>query len=704
MSSTATKPMQLPALGQPYTLGMLYDARKDTLIPGFTLWDRDSLDSQTTETTQKSSSFKITASDTIESKSSLMDIEASLNISWLGGLVEVSGSAKYLNNKKKFKNQSRVSFQYKATTVFKQLSLPALGPLTSQQQKVIENSSATHLVTGLLYGANAVFVFDSQKLDASSVEDIQGSMKAVIKKIPTFDIEGSAQIKLTAEEQKLTNKFSCTFYGDLILEKNPSTFVQAVQTYSELPTLLGDKENYAPVTVWLYPLHRLYERASVLVKELSISLASQIQRAIEDENEVYMRCNDSLYSNAARNFPAIRKNISSFQKLCSYYKAAVTQYLARNLPCIRNGKEDESALAKFLNDRENSPFRQPHLNGWLANKERDINVIESCVNMILNGTDAQIVHNKSELDKVILTPGVTDVVCFVFTDLETNDPCLNTMAKYLEEFQPGGIDDKHIVFTTDVIIKMREKAQEFIQYGKLLRNSKSVKFLITAMTNNKYKGASIYHYKDLSLRTDNFTKPSVPSVETITERKDLIWYATDLTLDEKTVNKHLTLSQENKKVTFGTVKPYSNNSERFIDFEQVLCKEPLTGRHYWEVEFRGEVDFVVAYASTPRSTSEVGWNKHSFADSKTSWGIYAGNSYLLEMSFIYFIPYVSWQAYAPGVQKLGIYLDCPGGTLSFYAVSGETLKYYRTISQQFDNTLYAGFKLTEQASYACLLI
>ncbi|XP_077429675.1 neoverrucotoxin subunit alpha-like [Vanacampus margaritifer] len=685
MSSSDTKPLQLSALGQPFTLGMLYDARKDALIPGFTLWDRDSLDSQTSETAQKSSSFKMTASDTIESKSSLMDIEASLNVSWLGGLVEVGGSAKYLNNKKKFKNQSRVTFQYKATTVFKQLSLPALGPLNSQQKQVIENGTATHLVTGILYGANAVFVFDSQKVDASSVQDIQGSMQAVIKKIPTFEIEGSAKIQLTDEEQKLTNQFGCTFYGDLILEKNPSTFVQAVETYTDLPTLLGDKDNYAPLTVWLYPLQALYQKAPLLIKDLSISLSRKIQDTVEDENQVYMRCNDSLFSSAAKNFPPIRKGLSSFQKLCSYYKAAVTQRLAKDLPCIRDGKQNESALTTFLNERENSPFSKAHLDRWLENKERDINIIEACVNMMLEQTDAQIVHTKSELDKVILSPGATDVLCYVFTDLDPKDPCLNSMAKYLETFQAGGTDTEYTAITTDVFTKMREKAQEFITYAKLFKRSKSVRFLITAMPNKKYKGCSIYHYKDYSLFTDSFTKPSVPSVKTITERKHLIWYATDLTLDESTVNKHLTLSQDKKKVTFGSVKSYPNNSERFIDFKQVLCKEPLTARHYWEVEFRGRICFAVAYTSTPKAYSECGWTKQYFTDFNTSWGIFAANSYLLEIVFKYIFPLLNWRTYAPGVQKLGIYLDCPGGTLSFYGVSEEKLKHYGLERVKFDN-------------------
>uniref|UniRef100_A0A0F8CVL2 Neoverrucotoxin subunit beta n=1 Tax=Larimichthys crocea TaxID=215358 RepID=A0A0F8CVL2_LARCR len=353
----ASENMKIAALGRPFTLGMLYDARKDKLIPGVTLWDGKTLQENTSESSQHSSAFQISASDSIESKSSLLDVEASLKASFLGGLIEVGGSAKYLNDTKKFKNQSRVTCQYKATTNFKQLSMAHLLTMDTEQADLIEKGFATHVVTGILYGAKAFFVFDSEKLEASSVQDIQGHMEAVVKKIPSLDIEGEADINLNDEEKALTEKFSCKFYGDFILESNPATFVDAVKTYVELPKLLGENgENSVPLMVWLMPLKNLDPKAAELMSGISVGLVRKAQDALEDLKEIEMRCNDSLDDGVAEHFSQIHKDLSSFKKSCNYYTSHLQQIMGKKFPLIREGKEDESSVEQVFEDRHGSPF------------------------------------------------------------------------------------------------------------------------------------------------------------------------------------------------------------------------------------------------------------------------------------------------------------------------------------------------------------
>ncbi|KAE8283800.1 Neoverrucotoxin subunit alpha [Larimichthys crocea] len=259
----ASENMKIAALGRPFTLGMLYDARKDKLIAGVTLWDGKTLQENTLESSQHSSAFQISASDSIESKSSLLDVEASLKASFLGGLIEVGGSAKYLNDTKKFKNQSRV----------------------------------------------------------------------------------------TCHHDKLSE--------------------------------------------------------------------------------------------------------------------------------------------------------------WLDHKEREINIIRFCVGMM---EGAEIVHSQSELDREVLAAGVEHAVCFVFTSLESADPCFDEMNNYVDTLMLGSTTEVPWYYADEVLTKMREKAEEVHNLAKALKNFPQVRFFIASIANEKYTGATIYHYKDGILVTDDFTKPEIPPV------------------------------------------------------------------------------------------------------------------------------------------------------------------------------------------------
>ncbi|XP_063323114.1 neoverrucotoxin subunit alpha-like [Pelmatolapia mariae] len=711
------------ALGRPFTLGMVYDARKDELIPGFTLWDEQTLKENTVVTSQHMSTFEITASDSTDEKSFLLDVEASLKISILGGLIEAGGSAKYLNNQKKFHNQSRVTLQYNATTNFKQLRTN-LGTKKMQPTEALEKGLATHVVTGILYGANAFFVFDSEKLDASKVQDIQGRMEAVIKKIPFVDIEGSASLKLTDEEKKLTEMFSCKFYGDFILEKNPASFTDAVKTYAELPKLLGEEgKDAVPMKVWLMPLENLdfspAQKTEFLskipqVRGISIGLMRKADNVLDDLNQFVMRCNDALQEDVVKHILQMHDMMSSFQKLVKYYISALKHMMAEKLPLIREEKEDERSLIKVFEDRESSPFSHDKLSKWMENKEREITVMRSCVEML---EGAKIVPDQSELDREVLTPGVDHALCFIFTSVESADPYLHQLAEYVDQFKlDQGLHIKEVsvskqwYWSDKVLTEMREKARDFHDIVKPLKKSSRVCFLVAAIANEKYQGATIYHYKRGLLLSENFSKPDITDVENVTDRTDFIWYACDLSLDPNTANYSLTLSDDHKKVTTGETQSYPDLPERFAKVPQVLCREGLTGHHYWEVEWSDRysdwLGLGAAYKRISRKGEEavaaLGFNAFSW---------YFGHWALPNNESDYSTALTTWYdnkrstpsaVSATGWNRVGVYLDWQAGTLSFYQVLSNKLTHIHTFRNKFTEPVYPAFWIRNPDNYMAL--
>ncbi|XP_062396059.1 NACHT, LRR and PYD domains-containing protein 12-like [Sardina pilchardus] len=176
-------------------------------------------------------------------------------------------------------------------------------------------------------------------------------------------------------------------------------------------------------------------------------------------------------------------------------------------------------------------------------------------------------------------------------------------------------------------------------------------------------------------------------------RGELRKYACELTLDPNTAHVRLSLSEGNRKVTCVSERqPYPDHPERFGICRQVLCREGLTGRCYWEAEWSGDTtNIAVAYKSTPRKGES---DDCAFGRNAKSWKLYcSGDGYSAKHNNKIDIPAPSSHS-----SRVGVYLDWPAGTLSFYSVSSNTLTHLHTFHSTFTEPLYPGFALWPDSS------
>ncbi|KAG9333032.1 hypothetical protein JZ751_013909, partial [Albula glossodonta] len=76
-------------------------------------------------------------------------------------------------------------------------------------------------------------------------------------------------------------------------------------------------------------------------------------------------------------------------------------------------------------------------------------------------------------------------------------------------------------------------------------------------------------------------------------REDFLQYSCQLTLDPNTAYRNLHLSEGNREVTHvGQTQPYPDHPDRFDCDWQVLCREGLSGRCYWEAKWSGRGVFI----------------------------------------------------------------------------------------------------------------
>ncbi|KAM9164504.1 uncharacterized protein ACDP82_001885 isoform 1-T2 [Pangshura tecta] len=511
--------IEMPALGRPFQLGMLYDCRSDSLIPGITLWDLETLRNDVDAKPQCKTDYQIIASDTTDDKASALNVTASLKASFLFGLVEVSGSAQYLSNTKTSKHQARVSLQYSTTTQFKQLTMSHIGRQNVSYPDVFDQGTATHVVTAVLYGAQAFFVFDREVSSSENIQEIQGNLQLAIKKIPLVSIEGEGALKMDDREKEQAEKFSCKFYGDFSLENNPATYQDAMKVYSTLPKLLGDSgEKAVPVRVWLYPLTKLDSTAAQLVREISLTLIFDIQTSLEQLTELDMQCNDAVKNPIATTFPEIKRKIQQFKDLCKQHRQTFQKQLAGLLPSIRGGGKEEGTLVDILTYKNQSPFNTQQLNEFLDKKEREMNFVNSYLSAL---KAVEVVSSQNKLDEIVLDSMNDFVVAFMFTSLHEEEPYLSDLklclqTQFMKNTQypasASSVSEKSKLWFEDKDRnkKARKSAKSISDFAQVNKSNGKTRFIVASVPDKHNPGASIYLYENGDLVSTNYEPPSKP--------------------------------------------------------------------------------------------------------------------------------------------------------------------------------------------------
>ena len=492
--------IQMPCLGRPFALGMLYDCRKDIIVPGMTLWDNAMLKNALDSKKQVGSGFEIIAEDNLENKATNLDISASVKLSFLGGLIKVEGAAKYLDDRTSSLHQSRISLKYWSTSKFDQLTMDQLGNV--QFPNVFSNKVATHVVVGVLYGADAFFVFDRKIKKDENKREVTGSMKALVKKLPGIEIEGAAKVKIDDSDKKEADKFECKFHGDLHLPNNPTTFDSAVKIYHELPELLKqgtDSPIVVAKKVWLYPLTKLNSDAAKVVHEISVGLVSQAQKVIEEMLQLQMHASDIMNTSVCSYFSGMQEQLSEFKGKVTEYKMSFSQKLMHLLPHIREGGKEESALAEVFKSKEASPFSSHALSTWIKAKEQEIKILGTYLQGMEDVKSIKFALAPGDLDAIVNNPDNEYVVCFFFKVIVSNNSLLEQMQAYLRD---KSIKPRDPVLSPwyknkQLMASMRKQVAQFTSFAKANEGKGETKFVVAdggEMENND--GAEILLYEN----------------------------------------------------------------------------------------------------------------------------------------------------------------------------------------------------------------
>ncbi|XP_062271223.1 tripartite motif-containing protein 16-like [Scomber scombrus] len=167
-------------------------------------------------------------------------------------------------------------------------------------------------------------------------------------------------------------------------------------------------------------------------------------------------------------------------------------------------------------------------------------------------------------------------------------------------------------------------------------------------------------------------------------RAEFLKYSREITLDPNTAHTDLLLSEGNRKVKCtNQQQSYSSHTDRFTDYRQVLSRESLTGRCYWELEWREGLLSGVEVAVAYKNISRAG-NVSVFGRNDKSWSLDCDTN-----RYEFWFNNIKTPVSGPGSSRVGVYLDHRAGILSFYSVS-ETMTLLHRVQTTFTQPLYAG--------------
>ncbi len=164
------------------------------------------------------------------------------------------------------------------------------------------------------------------------------------------------------------------------------------------------------------------------------------------------------------------------------------------------------------------------------------------------------------------------------------------------------------------------------------------------------------------------------------------------------MNKHLRLSERNGVITnTDTYQSYPDHPDRFNAYCQVLCRESVCGRCYWELEWSGDiVGISVSYKSISRKGKS---NECAFGRNDQSWSLICSPS-----RYSFYHNNIQTRLSVKSIsRRIGVFVDHSAGTLSFYSVS-DTMSLIHTVQTTFTQPLYPGFWVNNVGSSVKLLM
>ncbi|XP_072232056.1 tripartite motif-containing protein 16-like [Leuresthes tenuis] len=360
------------------------------------------------------------------------------------------------------------------------------------------------------------------------------------------------------------------------------------------------------------------------------------------------------------------------------------------------GHDTVSAAAERTERQRELEGSRQQIQQRVQDREKDVKLLQQEVEAINQSADKTVEHSEKIFTELIrlLQKRSSEVKQQIRSQQETEVSRAKELQKKLEQ-------EITELKRKDAELQQLSHTEDHIQF---LQNCPSVSALRESTPSSSIKIRPLRYFEDVTaavselreklqdILREEWTNISLTEVDVLLSepepetRAGFLKYSREITLDPNTAHTQLLLSEGNRKATvMKQQQSYSNHPDRFTYWFQVLSRESLTGRCYWEVEWGGGGARV---AVTYKNISRAGDSDEClFGFHNKSWSLRCDtDSYRFDHNK------VQTPVSGPQSSRIGVYLDHRAGILSFYSVS-ETMTLLHRVQASFTQPLHAGVLL-----------
>ncbi|KAL3988951.1 hypothetical protein ACER0C_013269 [Sarotherodon galilaeus] len=403
------------------------------------------------------------------------------------------------------------------------------------------------------------------------------------------------------------------------------------------------------------------------------------------------------------------------EKICSRHDEVMKMFCRTDQQSIcylcpvdeHKGHDTVSAAAERTERQRELEVSRQNIQQRIQDREKDVKLLQQEVEAINQSADQTVEHSEKIFTELIhlIQKRSSDVKQQIRSQQETEVSRVKELQEKLEQ-------EITELKRKDAELKQLSHTEDHMQF---LHNYPSLSALSESTDSSSINIRPLSYFEDVTaavsevrdklqdILREEWTNISL----TVTEvdvllsdppepktRPGFLKYSKAITLDPNTAHEELLLSEGNRKATLMKQKHYSDHPDRFTSYKQLLSRESLTGRCYWEVEWRGRVDVAVAYKNISRAGSVI---QCVFGCNDKSWSLDCNNN-----SYTFWYNNFQTRVSGPRSSRVGVYLNHRAGILSFYSVS-ETMTLLHRVQTTFTQPLYAGLGVYNYGDTAKLI-